>query len=269
MSWLNADKFIFVSPHYDDVVLSCAATIMKLLDRKYACTVNTVYGGGPADSYVPSQVAIDYVVEDLGLTCESVSIGHCLELLSIRRAEDARAMERIGISCVKTMDIPDAIYRESEGSCFYATEDELFGAPHVEDEANVCAEFLKYVQTTDQNYAYRWVFPAISNHVDHRILIKVGKQLAAAGYCVLFYAEVPYWKEDQPFSERDWIRINIHVKELAQLKAMAIMEYRSQLLGLFNVNETDEIQNSMLNDGIEVFWVRKTDTELIRLFHSL
>lgn len=269
MSWSSINKFIFVSPHYDDIVLSCAATVIELIERNFKCEITTICGGIPEEGYVPSQIACEYIAEDLGLGEDQIKREHCLQLLSLRKIEDLQAMKKLGVSSFQILQIPDAIYRSDGGKCFYEMENDLFGEPQAEDESRVAEQILKYIYNVDSIKSNIWIFPAISNHVDHQILTNVGKQIDEEGYKVIFYAEVPYWNGYQQFSDQDWTQISINVKNNVPQKLLAIKEYRSQLKGLFGGEDEILIQQGIFNSNVEVFWIRKTSVDLIHFFHSI
>lgn len=83
-------RYIFVSLHYYDAILSCGGTIAGLCKQGAMCSVITVFGGGPDLRYRLSTVAREYLAEDLGQSEKDITFSSCWDFLRIREEEDRR-----------------------------------------------------------------------------------------------------------------------------------------------------------------------------------
>lgn len=268
---MNRDKraFMFVSPHFDDVVLSCASTLMEMVDQGHTCKVLTVFGGCPSVRFKPSEVVRQYAAEDLGLNEDEIEGEHLSILVARRHREDQRAFRHLAGVQAEVLTFPDAIYRENAGQPYYPTEGDLFGSPDKEDEDNLLPKIEKYLLACDPARKYTWIFPAISKHVDHRLLTKAGRRLMAQGYPVLYYSEFPYWQHNNEFLQDGWRQLELTNRVYLPVKKAAVLEYKTQLLGLFGENAEVKISSGDVLGEAELFWINESDTEIRSIFRAL
>src|SRR6516162_11282302 len=104
---------LFLSPHYDDVALSCGGTVALLADRGTDTTVVTIFGGE----------VIDDVLGDFARWKHSRwGLNDMDAVREQRQAEDAAATARLGAGS-RWLGFPDAIYRGDR----YVADQELYG----------------------------------------------------------------------------------------------------------------------------------------------
>ncbi|MGE6226689.1 PIG-L deacetylase family protein [Paenibacillus chitinolyticus] len=268
---MNQDKraFLFISPHFDDVVLSCASTLMELVNQGHTCKVLTVFGGCPSVRFQPSEIARQYAAEDLGLFEDEIEGEHLSILVARRLQEDQRAFRHLAGVQVEVLSFPDAIYRENKGQPYYRTEEDLFGIPDEQDEADFLPKIETYLQSCDLARKYTWVFPAVSKHVDHQLLTKAGLRLMSQGYPVLFYSEFPYWQQDNEFSQDGWHQLEVRNSVYMPVKRAAVLEYKTQLLGLFGEEAVTKISSGEVLSETELFWIQETDTQVWPVFRAI
>lgn len=166
---------IFVAPHYDDVALSCGATIAQLAE---SCSpvMLTIFGGEPSVADVSEFAQEMHHV--WGLDQGSA--------VRRRRSEDECAARALGSSVRRQpFDWLDAIYRDSR----YKSDDELFG-PLLEGEDDLSEEIALRIAAIGKGPIY--VPLAVGNHVDHQLAFAAGKKLAQVGRTVYAYADMPY-----------------------------------------------------------------------------
>lgn len=182
-------RWIYLSPHLDDAVLSCGGIIFT--QRKAGISVeiwNWMSGIPPAD--MP--------LSDLA---RSVHAGWALdtvkEVYAVRLAEDRQAAARADAQ-TRNFDFLDCIYRQAkDGSFLYP--DELFVQPHVDDTPLV-AEIAALINETLRP-GDRLVAPlGIGKHPDHIIVRRAAEQ---TGHPLRYYADIPYtiWYPDQLAAE--------------------------------------------------------------------
>jgi LmbE family N-acetylglucosaminyl deacetylase len=97
---LNSEsRFAFVSPHLDDVVLSCGALLSALARHSRVTVVNVFTEGGPP----PYTRAARSLLRRCGASCAE-------QLFAERRKEDAHVMASLGVQAVN-LGFPDAPFR--------------------------------------------------------------------------------------------------------------------------------------------------------------
>lgn len=251
-------RYLFVSPHYDDAILSCGGTIASLCSRGAICTIITVFGGGPGPQYRLSKVARQYLSEDLARGEEEITLSSCWELLQRREEEDKRACLQIGNVERKVLAFPDAIYRGTQGRACYATESDLFGKADEQDEHEIRHMLFKACMNMHKEEDY-WIFPALSQHIDHRIAHCVGWEMLERGMEVIFFEEFPYRFETDTFSLPGFSPYCISVHHQMQKKKDAVLEYHSQLPSLFGIASGEQIKAGNFLPGLEYYWIQNTN----------
>lgn len=166
---------VFVSPHYDDVALSCGGTVARLA-RSGSPLIVTVFGEGPANETV-SDFARS-MLEQWGLSAENV--------IERRRAEDACAAAALGESVrTRWLSYQDAIYRNPR----IGSDETLFAEADVVDPSLI----QDIADDLDRLEGSEYFLPlAAGHHVDHQIVLRAGELLARAGRVVWLYSDMPY-----------------------------------------------------------------------------
>jgi LmbE family N-acetylglucosaminyl deacetylase len=168
-------RSIFVSPHFDDVALSCGGTVAMAADGGAALVV-TVFSGeanGPLSDFAAFQHAR-----------WQTGAGAVVE----RRAEDGRAMAILAAP-YRWLQFPDAIYRGD----LYRSDDDLFGAVRPADQATAAAVVASLSELVAEYPQSRVYLPlAVGGHVDHRICRAAAPVLRTRGAEVWLYEDFPY-----------------------------------------------------------------------------
>jgi LmbE family N-acetylglucosaminyl deacetylase len=215
------ERTVFVAPHPDDVALSCGGTVVTVA-RGSAPLVVTVFAGQPDErltDFARAQHA------GWGLTDTEVA--------AERRNEDRCAAAALGES-VQTvwLDELDAIYRDAA----YSSDAALFGklVPADLERVDGLAETLAAFD------AVEYVVPlAVGTHVDHQLLFRAGRRLAANGHVVWAYADVPYVLVPRTLDARlstgavREVRVTYLDDDAFERKCRAIECYASQLPVIF------------------------------------
>lgn len=219
----------FLSPHYDDVSISCGGTAALLAAHDVAPETVIVFAqddtAGTRTHFADEQHA------RWGLTDASVSLG--------RQREESAAATILG-TVVRLLPFADAIYRGDR----YLNDDQLFG-PTAADEADVPPKIAASLGlNVAPDPAVRIYAPlGFGNHVDHQHVFTAAAEASQAGWDVWFYEDLPYGLEpavrDARFAALSDQGINIDVVELIDVSATwrrkldAIMCYASQLDVIF------------------------------------
>ena len=180
-------EWIFISPHLDDIALSCGGLVWELTQTGEQVSIWTICAGEPPVA------PISPFAESLHTRWQTGA-----EATQRRRTEDAASCAILG-AAYRHFDIPDCIYRFDPftGSFFYDSEESLWGQVHP-GEANL-VEALSRMLALETPAAAHLIFPlALGGHVDHRLARAATAHLARSlGY----YPDYPYaLKADDEFS---------------------------------------------------------------------
>lgn len=171
-------RYIFISPHLDDVALSIGGIVNSLVNKKIDTEIWTFFSGSP---------------DDENLSDFALSLHKRWELPwnapKIRRLEDINACKALGAR-YEHFNLPDCIYRkDQDGNPIVKEEDDLyqpipssqqFLVNKISDEINC--------KVTNEDII---VSPmGIGNHIDHRIIVAAIKHLSF--FSLLFYEDYPY-----------------------------------------------------------------------------
>jgi LmbE family N-acetylglucosaminyl deacetylase len=176
-------RHLFISPHPDDVVLSCGGLIRQLSGESNVLVFTLMAGDAPDP--LPESPLITHIHERWGLGDNP---------MSARRQEDRAALATLGASVVFGGFL-DAIYRtDANGSALYTSDDELFGEVNSSDPAAASPFDLSFQRPFDVIY----IPLGAGNHVDHmltrRLILNELKTLPKP-LAVFFYEEYPYNSE--------------------------------------------------------------------------
>lgn len=219
---MSAPSTLFIGPHPDDIALSCGGAV-AIAARDGEPAIVTLFAGQPAGDV--SDFA-RFQHERWGIDAASVA--------AARAAEDAAATRALGGTVRQTSgDYLDAIYRNAA----YGSDDALFGRLLDQDLALVD----DLVETLASFNAGEYVVPlAAGGHVDHQLVFRAGRRLAARGSFVWAYADVPY-VIDNPRAVTDRLargtvreaRVTYLDEDAFERKCLAVECYPSQLPVLF------------------------------------
>jgi hypothetical protein len=171
-------RWIYISPHYDDGVLSCGGLIYEQTRHKVPVEIWTVFAGFP-----PKDRPLTALAQRIHQRWRTKS-GRGTVIL--RRSEDRAAGAAVGAT-VRHFTVPDCIYRWSaDDTPLYP--DEVFDPPHAEDAhlpGEIASMLQKGLRKTDVI-----VSPlSVGHHVDH-VLTRMGVE--KTGRSLLYYADIPY-----------------------------------------------------------------------------
>lgn len=236
----NYTRWIFISPHYDDVILSCAGLLAKLGELNQKCIIITVFGGGIKKNLNLSELIKSYVAEDMNCQIDDVTFDMCNTLVKIRKLEDIDAIKVINGER-QVLDYSDAIYR-GDDSLYYYDEKSLFGNIKTQDInyilLSIVDDILLRINKNDIIF-----FPnSIGNHVDHQIIKLVAYEIERLGFNSNYYNEYPYMLgKSSLFNKSSNMPISIDISNFMDSKIRAIQCYNSQISGLFGENGTEKL----------------------------
>jgi LmbE family N-acetylglucosaminyl deacetylase len=170
-------RWIYVSPHFDDAVLSCGGLIWEQTQKSLPVEIWTICAGdAPPGRLSP-----------LALNCHKQwGIKSARELVAARRKENLEAANRVGAETVD-FSIPDCIYRRSPAGDILYSQDVFVPLNPVERglDGDVAAALVSEIQPGDNI-----VCPlGIGGHLDHVMTRHAVERLK---YHLWYYADIPY-----------------------------------------------------------------------------
>ena len=182
--------WIYLSPHYDDVALSCGGLLWEQAKDGEDVSVWTICASeAPSGNLSP-------FAQSLHERWESGPSAKAL-----RRSEDLRSCQLLGAEAGH-FGILDCIYRLDAGSGLhlYISEEDLFGELHPLEETLVAQ--LAEVLAGEIPPGAQVVAPlAVGGHVDHRLVQQAAARLDLP---VWHYADYPYIEFA---GQAEWVRL--------------------------------------------------------------
>jgi LmbE family N-acetylglucosaminyl deacetylase len=170
-------RWIYISPHFDDAVLSCGGLIWRQAQKGMHVEIWTICAGdAPPGSLSP-----------LAMLChQQWGIESAKDVVDARRIENQEAAALVGAETVD-FSIPDCIYRCSPTGELLYPED-VFGSIHAFEkdlDVDIAAALTSELQPDD-----KIVSPlAIGGHLDHMLTRLAAEHL---GRQLWYYADIPY-----------------------------------------------------------------------------
>ena len=216
--------WIYLSPHLDDVALSCGGLVAEQSQAGEEVSIWTLFAGDPPGGDLPPFARTQHAMWGLGR-----------DAMAVRREEDRRACARLGASPVHLW-LPDCVYRRSpeDGRPLYPSEEVIFGPIHPQERPLV-DELSRRLAASLPSEAYLVCPLGVGGHVDHRLTRAAAVGL---GRALWYYAEVPYVTRDPAWSgghaplaaEDGWKVTLFPVSQIAlRIWQAAVAEFRSQV----------------------------------------
>jgi LmbE family N-acetylglucosaminyl deacetylase len=241
---MNPMRWIYLSPHFDDAVLSCGGLIHQQTRQGLPVEIWTICAGdAPAGP-----------LSMLALACHrDWGTSSAEETITMRRLEDQDAAAVVGADTVH-FGIPDCIYRQSPtGELMY--QEDVFCCPHPAEkglDAEIAAALNSELKAEDIV-----VSPlALGAHVDHQLVRRAAELLERP---LFYYADIPYL-----FQHADTLPIlskgldeKVHPVAEENLSAWmdGIAAYKSQMVMLFN-------SDAEMKEAIRQEWESRHGTRL-------
>jgi LmbE family N-acetylglucosaminyl deacetylase len=171
-------RWIYLSPHFDDVVLSCGGLVWEQVQEGQTIEIWTICAGAPAAGAELSDFALQ-----LHQRWQTEQ-----EAVSARQKEDHAAVSRLGAS-LRYWDLPDCIYRQlPDGAWLVNGEEDLWKPVHPLEKPLMerLAEWLAQELRADDIL----VSPlTLGNHIDHSFVRAAAEHL---GHPLMYYPDYPY-----------------------------------------------------------------------------
>jgi LmbE family N-acetylglucosaminyl deacetylase len=236
---VNTHTHIYISPHLDDAVLSCAGRIWQQAQLGEPVLVVTVFAAAPAPDAPFSLFAQEL----------HTRWGHLADAVARRQDEDLAALTLLGAEAVH-WPYTDCIYRQAPDDHFpYASEEALWAEIHPSEKSGLVVELadrlraLPFRQDGGDAQAPTVYAPlGVGHHVDHQIVRRAAE---ASGHRLTYYEEYPYAQDPHEvrvaLEGRHWQARQVLLSaEALRAKIAAVACYRSQLSTFWaNLGEMD------------------------------
>lgn len=236
-------RWIYISPHLDDAVLSAGGLIYEQTRAGMDVEIwNFMCGFPPSEELSPYAQILH---KDWGISSAA-------DVVTARRAEDVRAARLVGAKTVY-FDFLDCIYRRGRnGDWLYSY---VFDPPH-EDEGDLPARIAESIfarlKPTDQLVCQF----GLGSHVDH-ILVRRAVDLLQLP--VLYDVDIPYlFKSPEELAPNTaGMKEHTHRITEAGLKSWqdAISAYESQISSLFDSSDA-------MREQIKSYWAENSGLRL-------
>jgi LmbE family N-acetylglucosaminyl deacetylase len=240
-------RWIYLSPHFDDAVLSCGGLIYEQTRQGIQAEIWTILAGDP-----PAGPLSEFARQNQALW--GLSSGE--ETVAMRRAEDEDAANLVGAGQVH-FDIPDCIYRRSPKGEYLYTET-VITSPHPAD-----GKLIKRIAMALRSELRKedvLVCPlALGGHVDHVLVRQAAESLR---WLLLYYADVPYVLNNPQILAPAITALISQLYPVSQtgldIWLQGVAAYRSQLDSLYKGEGT-------LFDAIRSYWAAECGLRLWRI----
>ena len=171
-------EWIYLSPHLDDIALSCGGLVWEQADAGDRTTIWSLCAGDPPAG------ELSPFAESLHMRWNTGG-----EPSAMRRSEDTLACARLKAG-YRHFSIPDCIYRRSseDGHPLYTSEEAIFGPldPSEQPLVEEVADGMRRLLPVEADL----VCPlAVGGHVDHRLVRAAAEKV---GRALWYYADYPY-----------------------------------------------------------------------------
>jgi LmbE family N-acetylglucosaminyl deacetylase len=245
---------IYLSPHYDDAVLSCGGSISLQHMAGHQALVVTIFGGAGNGALTPYAAQLQ---REMGFGAAAE------DAVARRREEDTAACEVLNADTL-WLDFPDALYRG------YGSREALFGGVERTDlgiEEQLAAILLEIRSRSPLAVIYAPL--GVGHHVDHQIVCSAADRLVQQQANVKFFEDFPYVASQGALADRQRelsLKMEPEMNEVSShipARVAAIALYRSQVPQLFGSEEkmrqmvesyTGTIRTTYPGIKIERFW---------------
>jgi LmbE family N-acetylglucosaminyl deacetylase len=223
---VNAYTHIYISPHLDDVVLSCGGRIGEQGQAGERVLVVTVFGGVPAPDTPLSPFAQELHAR-WGHACRK----RVADAATRRQEEDTAALALLGADLAH-WPYTDCIYRQTPGGRFpYASEEALWGEIHPTEKTLVAELAARLASLPLREGGAIYAPLAVGRHVDHKV---ARRAVEMSGHAPIYYEDFPYAQDPQKVQAaqagRQWqAEVVMLSEEALEVKIAAISCYHSQL----------------------------------------
>lgn len=230
-------KSVFISPHFDDAILSCGGLMLELAGKTEMTVVNVFSKANAGPHTLSARRFLKF----------SGNHSSAQELYSARELEDKSALQELGVKVIN-LGLEDALFRRKDSkSIFGKVLPELNHVYptyplHIIRGANPNDPAFKQVKNKlkklyKENSIIYFSPYGIGNHADHQVVSSVSRDLFKK---LVLYSDFPYNIRLNDYgSDMDGFRkIELTPNQLEKIQLIKM--YKTQFEGLFPNGEVKE-----------------------------
>ena len=227
-------NWIFLSPHFDDVALSCGGLAWERALAGDTISVWTICAGNPPGRELSAYAQFHHERWETG----AQAVEH-------RRSEDIASCAAMGVS-YRHFNIPDCIYRPRQKTIphYYISGSDIFGVVHPAEKKNLVHK-LSQIFIPEIPPDSQIVCPlTLGNHVDHQIT-RLASERAAKHFMqpLLYYADYPYAlvhpEQMDSYRQKGWEFIRFNISERGMEAWCAAIAAHSSQISTFWTDRED------------------------------
>ena len=246
-------RWIYLSPHLDDAVLSAGGLIYEQTQAGIPVEMWTFMCGNPPEGDGDSPFARSLHAQWGFSSAE--------ETVRERRLEDRNAAAIVGAS-VTHFDFLDCIYRRGKNGEWLYKE---ISIPPVEEDAGIPARIAETISARLQPDEVLVCQRSVGSHVDH-VLVRMGAELV--GRPLVYDIDIPYlfYKPQELAPKSAGMQESVQFITESGLKRWqeAVLAYKSQLPVLGEAMATSE----QACESIRSYWAERKGIRLLQFVTS-
>lgn len=263
--WGGRTRHLFLSPHYDDIPLSCGGTVAQIAGYGVQPEIVVVFGSEPD----PSQALSAFADAHHQMWRLSPS-----EVIASRQREEATAAAILG-GVPRTLPFHDAIYRGH----LYTGNEQLFGEPAATED-HLAADIVRALHLSDQRDLHLRLYAplGIGHHVDHQHACRAALSLVGTGWDIWFYEDLPYALVAGAIERRlealtrvapMRIAASIEVTATWEAKMAAILAYPSQIDPVFALAGMTDPSPAAIDTVMRQYALARGGSKLAEVFWQI
>ncbi len=257
-TWPTA-QHVYLSPHLDDVILSCGGLLYAQIRRSESVAVITVFAGSPPVTMWLSPFAQGLHRRWQESTTFDLNFN---DPPAVRRKEDRAAFASID-PAIDVIHLPytDCIYRADEtGTFLYDSEGGLFGPIDPRDPALLNLRD----QPTPPAGTTVYIPLSVGGHVDHKLVRAAADRWPIPASARRYYEEYPYAEEPAAVQlalagDEDHLEACLFPLDIAahDAKVRAVAQYASQISTFWQNVDRMAAAMKAYHDrtGGEILWI--------------
>lgn len=243
-------EYLFLSPHLDDVILSCGMYIHKLIQSNSKVIIATVFSGSIQPQYLSPLARWFHSACKLGNNA-----------MTVRRLEDKNVCKFIKADSIH-LNLQECLYRKNaNGSHRYLRESNIYNANlnKEKDTINKINLILKNKFKLN-NFEKIYIPLGIGRHIDHLILREAVETLCTKGDInirkVNYYEDIPYACNNRDVNWKikltkglNYHSYNINEEEFnIYIKAISLYKSQVHMLWYNNTEMRRQLKNYFINN---------------------
>lgn len=224
---------LYLSPHFDDAILSCGGLIHAQRQAGKRVGVLTLCAGLPGPG---AQSALARLYQS--------AWSEYGDGMALRKSENSAVLLHWGVENWECAT-PDAIYRTDGEIPYYQNRAELFSDPNIKDaESSLQIWEERVMQLEEEERSMLLYAPlGVGGHVDHELARRLGQRMGELGRRVVFYEDYPYAELEADgirtaqarFGDCGWISRSAPIDVHAKIEALR--GYHTQLGRVFGCDK--------------------------------